>query len=215
MNRMLIASYNREALGDVLITIVAQDTLQQDTTQKGDIVRIFDPEHNQTLGYNFFGISESLPQLSKPGQVKVQADMVQILNQLLSKAGFEPELELDDTPKFVVGYVKKMSAHPNSDHLQVTEVVVDHDSTLQIVCGAPNIDAGQKVVVAKIGAMMPNGAIIWPGALRGVESDGMICAARELALPNAPQKRGILVLDDASQTGAPFDFQAASHLFVN
>jgi tRNA-binding protein len=81
--------------------------------------------------------------------------------------------------------------------------------TLQIVCGAPNVDKGQKVVVAKTGAVMPSGMIIKDAVLRGVASSGMICSARELALPNAPQKRGILVLDDAAyQTGQAFPLPA-------
>ena len=88
---------------------------------------------------------------------------------------------------------------------------------MQIVCGAPNIDEGQKVVVAKVGAMMPNGAMIFPGKLRGVESMGMICSARELELPNAPQKRGILVLPetDAFEVGKEFNFVKGAELFVN
>ena len=84
------------------------------------------------------------------------------------------------------------------------------------MCGAPNIEAGQNVVVAKVGAMMPNGAMIWPGKLRGVESFGMLCAARELALPNAPQARGILVLDPIEfKVGEAFDFEKAAQLFVD
>ena len=63
------------------------------------------------------------------------------------------------------------------------------DETLQIVCGAPNVDAGQKVVVAKIGAVMPSGMLIKEGNLRGVDSYGMLCSARELAIPNAPSEK--------------------------
>lgn len=211
---MLIASYNRKALGDVLITVVAPDTAAQAVIQKGDVVRIYDPETAQTLGYNFFNISDYLPNLSVNGQVAVHADLVKTLNQILEKNGFTPELTHDDRPKFVIGYVKTLKPHPDSDHLHVAEMVVDGDQTLQIVCGAPNIEAGQKVVVAKVGAMMPSGAIIWPGKLRGVASDGMICSARELDLPNAPQKRGILVLDDALETGSTFDFEKAGHIFA-
>lgn len=63
---------------------------------------------------------------------------------------------------------------------------------------------------------MPSGALIWPGKLRGVKSDGMLCAARELALPNAPQKRGILVLDaDEFPVGQAFDFEKGRQLFIN
>ena len=69
-----------------------------------------------------------------------------------------------------------------------------------------NVDRGQKVVVARIGAVMPNGQVIQPSELRGVPSEGMICSARELQLPNAPAKKGILVLDDPHEVGSEFTF---------
>ena len=58
------------------------------------------------------------------------------------------------------------------------------------MCGAPNIEAGQKVVVAKPGAMMPDGMMIWPGTLRGVESFGMICSAKRIAVAKCSRKEG-------------------------
>ncbi|MBL1703686.1 DUF4479 domain-containing protein, partial [Klebsiella pneumoniae] len=70
----------------------------------------------------------------------------------------------------------------------------------------PNVDAGQKVVVAKIGAVMPSGMLIKPAELRGVPSSGMICSARELELPDAPQEKGILVLEDSFEVGQEFKF---------
>ena len=75
---------------------------------------------------------------------------------------------------------------------------------LQIVCGAPNVEAGQKVVVAKIGAVMPSGLLIKAGNLRGVDSFGMLCSARELAIPGAPEVKGILVLDTDAEVGSAF-----------
>ncbi|MCB2499479.1 DUF4479 domain-containing protein, partial [Listeria monocytogenes] len=72
---------------------------------------------------------------------------------------------------------------------------------LQIVCGAPNIDAGQKVVGAKIGAVMPSGLIIKPSTLRGEDSFGMVCAAREVAIPDAPTEKGSMVLEEAATIG--------------
>lgn len=75
---------------------------------------------------------------------------------------------------------------------------------LQIVCGAPNVEAGQKVVVAKVGAVMPSGMVIKDAALRGVDSSGMICSMKELNLPNAPQEKGIMVLSDEYKVGQAF-----------
>ena len=75
---------------------------------------------------------------------------------------------------------------------------------LQIVCGAPNVEAGQKVVVAKVGAVMPSGMVIKDAELRGVASSGMICSMKELNLPNAPQEKGIMVLSDDYTVGQAF-----------
>ncbi|OAP97515.1 YtpR family tRNA-binding protein [Ligilactobacillus aviarius] len=212
---MLISSYNPEHLGDVLITMIKPDVAKQSSEKKENVVRIFNRETNETIGYNFFDVSQTLTGLNGQGQVLLTADQVKLLNELLTKVGFEDLLEEDQTPKFVVGYVEEMEAHPDSDHLHVTKTRVDNDQVLQIVCGAPNIEQGQTVVVAKEGAMMPTGAMIWNGKLRGVESDGMICSARELGLPNAPQKRGILVLPtDEYHVGDEFDFDKAATLFT-
>ncbi|MFD0896155.1 YtpR family tRNA-binding protein [Loigolactobacillus binensis] len=208
---MLISSLNSAAFADTLILLVAPDSAnRQATKQQGDVVRIYDAINKQTLGYNIFHISQYLPDLTGNGQVFLTEAQVAQLNQLLTATSFAAELVADLSPKFVIGYVKELVAHPDSDHLSVTQVEVDHGATLQIVCGAPNVAQGQKVIVAKIGAMMPNGQIIWPGALRGVTSDGMICAARELALPHAPKRHGILVMPAATAAGTPFNFEQAA-----
>lgn len=126
---------------------------------------------------------------------------------------FPGDIKFDDQPRFVVGYVKSVAEHPRSNHLQITQTEVDGGRELQIVSGSPNMKADIKVVVAKSGAMMPDGQIIWPGKPRGVESDGMICSGRELGLPNAPQVPGALILPDNYQVGDPFDFDNAQNLF--
>ncbi len=132
-------------------------------------------------------------------------ELVGVINDILAKNGFDEPIEADLSPKFVVGYVKEKTKHPNADKLSVCQVDVG-DEVLQIVCGAPNVAEGQKVVVAKIGAVMPNGLVIQESELRGVRSSGMICSARELGLPNAPQEKGILVLSDEYEVGQPFVF---------
>ncbi|WP_125982172.1 YtpR family tRNA-binding protein [Loigolactobacillus iwatensis] len=203
---MLITSLNSVSFKNVLIAILHADTEHQDSQKKGNIVRIKDRTSDVTLGYNFLKIDQILPELKANGQVLLSADQVARLNDALQATGFEPELISDLTPKFVIGYIRTLVEHPDSDHLHIATVEVDSGTTLQIVCGAPNVAQDQKVVVAKVGAMMPNGQIIWPGELRGVKSDGMISAARELNLPNAPKKRGILVLPANAPTGAAFDF---------
>lgn len=210
---MLIASYNPRELGDTLIVVLAQDTPQQAHTVRDGIARIYDPETEKTLGYNFLAISEILPAITGNGQVTLSGDDVAALNQALEDAGFAGELVAETASRFVVGYVKTATPHPDSDHLLVTETEVADGKTLKIVSGSPNMQADIKVVVAEVGAMMPNGLIIWPGELRGVASDGMICSGRELGLANAPQKPGALILPDDYQVGEPFDFDRGQTIF--
>lgn len=161
-------------------------------------------EDGRVIGWNFFAISEELT-IEGSGQVTLTDDQVKKLNDLMKAAGFTEELVPDHEPKFVVGLVKSCEPHEDSDHLSITEIEVDNGNTLQIVCGAPNIRKGLKVVVAKPGAMMPDGMLIWPGELRGVKSYGMVCSAKELQLPNAPMKRGILELPMDAQVGEAFE----------
>jgi phenylalanyl-tRNA synthetase beta chain len=105
--------------------------------------------------------------------------------------------------KFVVGRVLEIEKHPDADRLKVCKVDVgpapagDPDAPATIVCGAPNVAAGQTVAVATPGAVMPDGTKIKQAKLRGVISEGMICAETELDLspPGSPSE-GILVLDD-------------------
>ncbi|WP_125583617.1 YtpR family tRNA-binding protein [Levilactobacillus cerevisiae] len=212
---MLIASYNPQELGDTLIVVVAQDVENQAHTVRDNIARIYDAATEKTLGYNFLQISSILPEISGNGQVYLSEADVATLNAALEDAGFAGELVAETRSRFVVGYVKTATPHPDSDHLLVTDTVVDNDDSLQIVSGSPNMQADIKVVVAKVGAMMPNGLIIWPGELRGVESNGMICSGRELKLANAPQKPGALILPDDYVVGEDFDFERGQTIFKN
>lgn len=195
--------YNRDGIGDVLlVSLKPLDAEKRAIEKKGDVVRIFDETTNETAGYNIFNIS-SYYAVNGNGTVEVTDELVGVMNELLSKNGFSETIEADFSPKFVVGYVKEKQKHPNADKLSVCQVDVGTE-VLQIVCGAPNVEAGQKVVVAKIGAVMPSGLVIKEAELRGVPSYGMICSARELELPNAPQEKGILVLSDEYEVGQPF-----------
>jgi tRNA-binding protein len=197
--------YNREGIGDTLIISLQDIDLDNRTFErKGDAVRIYDSESNVTAGYNIFNASVYM-KITETGTVTLTQELVDEINLALEKNGFSEKVEADLSPKFVVGYVKTKEKHPNADKLSVCQVDVGEE-TLQIVCGAPNVDAGQKVVVAKIGAVMPSGLVIKPAELRGMPSSGMICSARELELPNAPQEKGILVLEDTYEVGKPFVF---------
>ncbi|MER2237884.1 MAG: YtpR family tRNA-binding protein, partial [Psychrobacillus sp.] len=135
--------------------------------------------------------------------VDLNEALVAKIQEVLNTNNVNYQLEVDLSPKFVVGLVESLEQHPNADKLKVCQVNVGNE-TLQIVCGAPNVDAGQKVVVAKVGAVMPSGMVIKDAELRGIASSGMLCSARELALPNAPEVKGILVLEDNNEIGSAF-----------
>jgi phenylalanyl-tRNA synthetase beta chain len=98
----------------------------------------------------------------------------------------------------VVGHVKSVAPHPNADKLRVTQIDAGTGTLLNIVCGAPNVAEGQKVPCALVGAKLP-GMEIKQAKLRGVESSGMLCSARELGL--SQDHAGLLVLDADAPVG--------------
>jgi tRNA-binding protein len=195
--------YNLEGIGDTLLIILKQiPSEERKVERKGNIARIYSDKTNETVAFNVFEASANID-VQEQGVVTITEQLVNALNELLTKEGFSDQLVLDLSPKFVIGYVVEKEKHPNADKLSVCKVDVGNE-VLQIVCGAPNVDQGQKVVVAKVGAVMPSGLVIKDAQLRGVDSFGMICSARELDLPNAPQEKGILVLEADAEIGKPF-----------
>ena len=101
----------------------------------------------------------------------------------------------------VVAEVLECEAHPDSDHLHVTKVDAGTGEALQVVCGAPNVAAGQKVLFAQIGTVLPGDFKIKKSKIRGVESLGMICAEDELGIGISHE--GIMVLPDNAVVGTP------------
>jgi phenylalanyl-tRNA synthetase beta chain len=132
-------------------------------------------------------------------------------SELLTNLGLEVEgIEAYASVKgglkgIVVGEVKTCKQHPNADRLKLTTVDVGDDQILKIVCGAPNVAAGQKVAVATIGTTLytkeGESWKIKKGKIRGEESHGMLCAEDELGL--GPNHDGIMVLDKDSVIGSP------------
>ena len=103
-----------------------------------------------------------------------------------------------------VGEVLTCEVHPNSDHLHVTQVNLGRETPSQIVCGAPNVAAGQKVIVADLGCVLYDGDkefVIKKSKLRGVESFGMICAEDEIGV--GTDHAGIIVLPEDAPVGQP------------
>ncbi|MGM0495828.1 MAG: phenylalanine--tRNA ligase subunit beta [Bacillota bacterium] len=108
---------------------------------------------------------------------------------------------LVEASKLTIGYVKTCQAHENADKLSVCQVDVG-EKTLQIICGAPNVDKGQKVIVALSGAVLPGDFKIKKAKIRGVESNGMICSLSELGVADFDKKEtGIYVLDEDAEIG--------------
>lgn len=150
-----------------------------------------------TISYNW--LSEYLP-------LKVEPEK---LSKILTSIGLEVEqMEVFEEVKgglkgLVIGQVLQVEQHPNADKLKLTKVSVGEADTLQIVCGAPNVAAGQKVVVATVGTtIFPTGGdslTMKVAKIRGVESYGMICAEDEIGLGTS--HAGIMVLDEAAPVG--------------
>jgi len=111
-----------------------------------------------------------------------------------------------DPAEFVIGRVLSAERHPDADRLSVCEVDVGRSEPQTIVCGAPNVEAGQTVAVALPGAIMPDGSKLGEAKLRGVRSSGMILAEDEVGIGELHD--GIMVLDEGPAPGAPL----AEHL---
>lgn len=121
-------------------------------------------------------------------------------------AGIEVEeaKDLVEATNLVIGYVMSKEKHPNAEKLNITKVNVG-DQVLQIVCGAPNVDKGQKVIVAMVGAVLPGNFKIKESTIRDIASSGMICSLGELGIENKfiddSELDGIHVMDEDAPIG--------------
>ncbi len=146
--------------------------------------------------------------------VDVEDDVKNIADKMLSVGNeYDSITELCPATNLVIGRVISKTPHPDSDHLNVCEVDLG-DKIYKIVCGAPNVDVNQKVIVAKIGAKLPGGEIK-KTTIRGVESNGMICSIAELGLESKyvkeEDKKGIHILNE----DAPVGVDAKEYLRLN
>ena len=135
-------------------------------------------------------------------------DNANALAEKITRGGIEVEgveYLAEGISNVVVGYVVSKEKHPDAEKLNVCQVNVGEEENLQIVCGAPNVDAGQYVIVAKVGAKLP-GIKIKKAKLRGVESQGMICSLAELGLSKSvvPKnyQEGIYVFETEQELGS-------------
>lgn len=135
-------------------------------------------------------------------------DSVSNLAERITRTGIEVDDLIDYTKDFknlVVGFVKSKEKHPDADKLNVCQVDIGEDEPVQIVCGAPNVDAGQYVIVAKVGGRLPGGIKIKRAKLRGERSEGMICSLQEIGISSnyIPKsfESGIYVFSEAQVPG--------------
>ncbi len=129
---------------------------------------------------------------------------VEELDALLTRAGLEVasiETRGADFPNVVVAQILESNPHPNADRLSVCRVDDGSGHPRQIVCGAKNYKVGDKVPLALPGAVLPGDFKIKVGKLRGVESEGMLCSAKELLL--AADADGLLILSPETEVGSP------------
>ena len=124
------------------------------------------------------------------------------LANILSMLGLEAEVvhNFSSLLNVVVGKVVTAKKHPNADRLKLC-TVNDGANTLNVVCGAPNVDAGQTIAFARVGAVLPGDFIISKAKIRGEESRGMICSERELGISD--EHDGIMVLPNTLKVGKP------------
>ncbi|HDZ6020233.1 TPA: phenylalanine--tRNA ligase subunit beta [Staphylococcus aureus] len=135
-------------------------------------------------------------------------DSVSNLAERITRAGIEVDDLIDytkDIKNLVVGFVKSKEKHPDADKLNVCQVDIGEDEPVQIVCGAPNVDAGQYVIVAKVGGRLPGGIKIKRAKLRGERSEGMICSLQEIGISSnyIPKsfESGIFVFSESQVPG--------------
>lgn len=143
--------------------------------------------------------------------LKEYLDLDQITDEELFKiisfhvCEIESYKKLVDVANLTIGKVLDCKMHPDSDHLHVCQVEIQPDVVSQIVCGAPNVDTGVKVIVALPGAVLPGDFKIKPSKIRGVESNGMLCSLQELGIEekyvDEKYKNGIYLLDDDAVVG--------------
>ena len=193
--------YNYKTIGDVLLIIFDQRENPDEVIKQDDVVVI--KKNKKIIGINIFNISKIM-KIKANGFIPLLDDKVlDVINHILENHNL-PILEKQKNSGFVVAKITNIEEHPDSDHLHICNVDVGEDKELQIVCGAFNAKKDLICVCALPYTFMPSGRQIIPGKVLGVESYGMLCSGRELALDGYENKRGLLELDDKYKVGDDF-----------
>lgn len=141
--------------------------------------------------------------------VNIEGIAPEVLAEKITRSGIEVDAVIDRSQgmtNVVVGYVVSKEKHPDADKLNICQVEVGEGDVRQIICGAPNVAAGQKVIVALPGARLPGGVKIKKAKMRGQESNGMICSLQELGVEGRVVPKayadGIYVLPEDAVPGS-------------
>ncbi len=187
---MVCIFYNKNTMNDTMtINLVPENFTRIENVKQGTLLY----NEDKFIGMNIFDVSKFIE--IEEGYLYLNK---KIADFVLNK--FNIDLVDFHTKKFIVGEVTKADPIENS-HLK--KCIVDIGSELlQIVCGADNVEKGKKVVVALNNTVMPNGKVIIPTRMMGIESSGMICSRKELW--NFGENSGILILDDSCEKGKEF-----------
>jgi tRNA-binding protein len=197
----MLLIYNKQGFADTLLCMFHKrdEAINEMVEVQGDVVIL---RQNETvIGINIKNASSHFSSL--PAGVELSRAPQDAVEQFIKDETGLTDLSTSLAQQFVIGHILEKVKHPDSEKLSVCQVDVGSER-LQIVCGAANVAAGQMVVVAKIGSMMPSGRLIEPSVLRKVDSFGMICSAQELNLPAAFIAPGILVLPEEAPIGTDF-----------
>ena len=140
----MIFAYNKEHVGDVLLVIVADDQGAENQVKRvGDVARKFSWRPETVVAWNIFNASALLGDINGTGQVTLTDEQIEKSIQRLKMRDFQKPLKRRQFLKLWLALSNHVK-HPDSDHLSITQTEVDNGEILQIVCGAPNIKAGQK-----------------------------------------------------------------------
>lgn len=193
--------YNFKTIGDVLLIVFKPLEIPDEVIKKENVVVL--KKAGEVIGVNIFDISKIM-KIKANGFIPLVDDKVlEVINHILENHDIEP-LEKLDNSGFKVAKIVDIEEHPESDHLHICKVDVGHSDYLEIVCGAFNARKDLICVCALPYTFMPSGRQIVPGKLLGVDSYGMLCSGRELALEGYENKRGLLELDEKYVVGSDF-----------
>ncbi len=184
--------YNHQTLGDILFIVIEGTIIPNQEVKNGDVVALYKDE--TLVGINIFNISKII-KIKAKGYIPLLNDSVlKVINNILINAGLEALPKLDNSG-FIVSKIIEIEEHPDSEHLHICKVD-NGKEVLQVVCGAKNARLGLLTVLALPYAYLPSGKQIVPNKLLGIESYGMLCSGKELALEGELNKPGLIELDE-------------------